>query len=69
MSTSIPGFNHREENASFNEYPFHIRTGNLTVTLLFHDHDFIISLRDILTKTIQETTPFEVMLEEHTKRL
>lgn len=57
-----------EGKCIFNEYPLHIRTGNLTVTLLFHDHNSMNSLYEILSETIWETKPFELILEEHTKK-
>jgi len=43
-----------EGKTIFNEYPVHIRSGNLTVTLLFHDMESIEDLRQILTETILE---------------
>ncbi len=41
----------------FNEYPVHIRSGNFTVTLMFHDFDSMDSLRQILTETMYEVKP------------
>jgi hypothetical protein len=38
----------------FKEYPLHIRPGNFTVTLLFHDAESMIQMHDILAEMIQE---------------
>jgi hypothetical protein len=38
----------------FNEYPVHIRSGNFTVTLLFHDKESIDNLSQILEETMSE---------------
>jgi hypothetical protein len=38
----------------FNEYPVHIRSGNFTVTLMFHDRESIDNLRQILEETMAE---------------
>lgn len=46
-----------EGRTIFNEYPVHIRTGNFTVTLLFHDRDSMDQLRQILAETICEIDP------------
>jgi len=55
-----------EGKTIFNEYPVHIRPGNFTVTLLFHDREAINNLREILTKTLFEIEPgeFESFLDE-----
>jgi len=49
----------------FNEYPVHIRSGNFTVTLLFHDRDSIDNLRHLaetmceieLSDSVENVTP------------
>jgi len=38
----------------FNEYPVHIRSGNFTVTLMFHDRESVNNLRQILEETMSE---------------
>lgn len=43
-----------EGKTIFNEYPLHIRPGNFTVTLLFHDTECIDKLRQILDDTVAE---------------
>ncbi len=43
-----------EGKTIFNEYPVHIRSGNFTVTLLFHDCDSMEKLRQVLTDTLFE---------------
>ncbi|KKM12411.1 hypothetical protein SY88_04545 [Clostridiales bacterium PH28_bin88] len=50
-----------EGKTIFNEYPVHIRSGNFTVTFLFHDRESIDSLRQILTKTMFEIEPGEFL--------
>jgi hypothetical protein len=50
-----------EGKTIFNEYPVHIRSGNLTVTLLFHDRESMENLRQILTETILEIAPEELL--------
>lgn len=50
-----------EGKTIFNEYPVHIRSGNFTVTLLFHDRESINNLRQILTETMFEIEPKEFM--------
>jgi hypothetical protein len=49
-----------EGKTIFNEYPVYIRTGNFTVTLLFHDRDSMDNLRQILAETICEIDPNEL---------
>lgn len=43
-----------EGRTIFGEYPVHIRPGNFTVTLLFHDEESIDNLRQILAQTLLE---------------
>jgi hypothetical protein len=43
-----------EGRTIFGEYPVHIRPGNFTVTLLFHDEESIDNLRQILNQTLLE---------------
>ncbi len=50
-----------EGKTIFNEYPVHIRTGNFTVTLLFHDRDSMDSLRQILAETMCEIEPTDLV--------
>ena len=50
-----------EGRTIFNEYPVHIRTGNFTVTLLFHDRASMDTLRQILAETICEIEPGEII--------
>lgn len=50
-----------EGKTIFNEYPVHIRSGNLTVTLLFHDRESIENLHQILTETMVEIIPEELL--------
>lgn len=45
----------------FSEYPVHIRSGNFTVTLLFHDRDSIDNLRQLLAQTLLEIEPDELL--------
>jgi len=50
-----------EGRTIFGEYPVHIRPGNFTVTLLFHDEESIDNLRQILSQTLLEiATPAAV---------
>ncbi|KKM10618.1 hypothetical protein SY88_13225 [Clostridiales bacterium PH28_bin88] len=46
-----------EGKTFFNEYPVHIRSGNITVTLLFYDKESIDNLRQILAETMFEIEP------------
>lgn len=50
-----------EGKTIFSEYPVHIRTGNFTVTLLFHDRESIDNLRQILAETMCEIEPSELL--------
>lgn len=43
-----------EGKTIFGEYPVHIRPGNFTVTLMFHDEESIDNLRQILSQTLLE---------------
>ena len=43
-----------EGRTIFGEYPVHIRPGNFTVTLMFHDEESIDNLRQILAQTLLE---------------
>jgi hypothetical protein len=50
-----------EGQTIFNEYPVHIRSGNFTVTLLFHDKESIDCLRQILEETMFQIGSAEFM--------
>lgn len=58
-----------EGETIFNEYPVHIRSGNLTVTLLFHDRESIDNLRQILAETMFEIEPEELLENDVTTSL
>jgi len=65
MNTRINGyarFQTWDGNTIFGEYPLHIKSGNLTVTLMFQDLDAIRTLKDLLTLTIDE-----IKMEEERK--
>lgn len=51
-----------EHKTIFGEYPVHLRPGNFTVTLLFHDAASISRLHEVLAQTLLEIEgddPFE----------
>lgn len=57
MNIRINGYTRYQSwdgNTIFGEYPLHIKSGNLTVTLMFQDLDAIRTLKDLLVMTIDE---------------
>jgi len=53
-----------EKKTIFGEYPVHLRPGNFTVTLLFHDAGSILRLCEVLTDTLAQ-----IEAEESLKKL
>jgi len=54
-----------EGKTIFGEYPVHIRPGNFTVTLMFHDKESIERLSQLLDDTMFEIESRALMKNEH----
>lgn len=53
-----------EGKTIFGEYPLHIRPGNFTVTLMFHDKESIVRLSHLLDETVYEIESRALMENE-----
>jgi hypothetical protein len=53
-----------EGKTIFGEYPVHIRPGNFTVTLMFHDQESIERLSQLLDETVVQIESRSLMEKE-----